>query len=115
MEIKMDPVEVLEKKYTITLDDGTKIQNIRLNGSTFVSNEEIKSNVFERKLETVTVSDGENEWEYKNVKFIQALRTDHSDHREWEFVLIEMTPQEIENRKLRADVDFLSMMIDVNI
>lgn len=46
--------------YKITLDDGTVLDNLRLNGSNFISNEPVSSSTFEGKLSSVIIDDGEN-------------------------------------------------------
>lgn len=45
--------------YTITLSDGTTLNNIELNGSTFIAPRRYTAADFEGKLSTVTFSDGE--------------------------------------------------------
>ena len=57
--------------YTLTLADGTKIENLTMNGTNFVSEIEIDESVFENNLDTMIVSDGETEETWKNVEFIQ--------------------------------------------
>ena len=45
--------------YTITLADGTKIDNLELNGNNFISDTIINDEVFCNNLDTVIISDGE--------------------------------------------------------
>lgn len=60
--------------YTITLADGTKLKNLDMNGSNYVSKEKVDESIFtDANLATVTVSDGETETTYTNVVFIQQM------------------------------------------
>ena len=45
----------MEKSWKITLSDGTTIENLRLNGNNFVSETEIKKEMFDGKLLKVTI------------------------------------------------------------
>ena len=60
----------MEKSWKITLSDGTTIENLRLNGNNFVSETEIKKEMFDGKLLKVTIEgieDGKKVVnEYKN-------------------------------------------------
>ncbi len=98
-----------EKLYTITLEDGTIIGDLRLNGTNFVSKTEITSDMFDGKLSTVTFSDGEVEDVHHNMELVQITK----EGDEWWFVLIDIPENELKMDKLRADVDFLSMMANL--
>lgn len=100
-----------EKIYTITLEDGTIIDNLGLNGNNFISKTEIIPEIFERNLGVVYINDGEINEEHKNMDLVQITRMGE----EWWFILRDIPENEIENAKLRADVDFLAMMTDVEI
>lgn len=45
--------------YTITLNDGTKLENLELNGNNYIAEGAIEDSVFEGNLDTVVISDGE--------------------------------------------------------
>lgn len=45
--------------YTITLNDGTKLENLELNGNNYIAEGVIEDSVFEGNLDTVVISDGE--------------------------------------------------------
>ena len=47
----------MDKKYTITLNDGTKIENLRLNGNNFISAAPVTKNMFDGNCSEVTISD----------------------------------------------------------
>ena len=44
--------------YTITLADGTKLENLVLNGNNYISDNVIDDSVFDNNLSTVKISDG---------------------------------------------------------
>ena len=46
----------MEKKLTMTLSDGTKLKNLTLNGTNYVSQTKLTEADFAGKLRTVTVS-----------------------------------------------------------
>lgn len=59
--------------YTITLTDGTKLKNLDMNGTNYVSKEKVDETIFENNLSTMTVSDGETEITYTDMVFIQQM------------------------------------------
>lgn len=100
-----------EKIYTITLKDGTQIENLRMNGNNFISQEQINPEIFDGNLEKVTINDGENDEVHENMGLVQV--TQMGD--EYWFVLRDIPASEIANEKLRSDLDYLAMMADVEI
>ena len=100
-----------EKIYTITLRDGTQIENLRMNGNNFISQEQINPEIFDGNLEKVTINDGENDEVHENMGLVQV--TQMGD--EYWFVLRDIPASEIANEKLRSDLDYLAMMADVEI
>lgn len=100
-----------EKIYTITLKDGTQIENLRVNGNNFISQEQINPEIFDGNLGEVTINDGENDEVHENMGLVQV--TQMGD--EYWFVLRDIPASEIANEKLRSDLDYLAMMTDVEI
>lgn len=82
--------------YTVTLSDGTKIENLSMNGNNFVSNDRITEAMFENKLSRVTVNDGENETTYEKMVLVQV--TQMGD--EYWFILRERTTEEIAEQEI---------------
>lgn len=76
--------------YTITLQDGTKLENLELNGNNYIADGIISDAVFADNLKTVTISDGETTDTYTDMKLV-ANRV--WDGKSW-FVLAEKTVQE---------------------
>lgn len=62
--------------YEITLNDGTKLSNLVLNGNNFIAPGEIADSVFEGNLGTVTVSDGEKEEAYADMVLLSNIVRD---------------------------------------
>lgn len=100
-----------EKNYTITLEDRTKIENLRLNGNNFISQEQINPEIFDGNLGEVTINDGENNEVHENMGLVQVTQMGE----EYWFVLRDIPASEIANAKLRSDLDYLAMMADVEI
>lgn len=100
-----------EKIYTITLEDGTQIENLRMNGNNFISQEQINPEIFDGNLGEVTINDGENDELHENMGLVQV--TQMGD--EYWFVLRDIPASEIANKKLRSDLDYLAMMADAEI
>lgn len=76
--------------YTITLHDGTKLENLELNGNNFIAEGVIEDSVFADNLATVSITDGETTENYTDMVLV-INRVDGG--RSW-FVLREKTEQE---------------------
>lgn len=100
-----------EKIYKITLADGTVIENLRLNGNNYISDNEITADMFLGNLSKVTINDGEKDTVYKNMDLVQIVKYDD----EYWFILRTMTKRELQELKNRADIDYIAMMTEVEI
>lgn len=98
-----------EKIYTITLEDGTQIENLRMNGNNFISQDQIDPEIFDGNLGEVTINDGEKDEVHKNMALVQVTQMGN----EYWFVLRDVPQSEIEAAKLRSDVDYLGMMSNI--
>lgn len=98
-----------EKIYTITLEDGTLLEDLRLNGNNFISDKKIDASVFDGRLGRVIINDGESDEIHTNMALVQV---DKMGDEYW-FVLRDVSAEEIANAKLRADLDYLAMMTDI--
>ena len=105
----------MEKSWKITLSDGTTIENLRLNGNNFVSETEIKKEMFDGKLLKVTIEgieDGKKVVnEYKNMELVQIVHYEDGYY----FVLRELSEQELKDIKIQGNLDYLAMMVDVDL
>lgn len=76
--------------YTITLHDGTKLENLELNGNNFIAEGVIEDSVFTDNLATVVITDGTTTDSYTDMALV-INRVENG--RSW-FVLREKTEQE---------------------
>jgi hypothetical protein len=96
----------------LTLADGTTIENLRLNGNNFVSEEKIDESIFEDNLTHVTAtnSNGDVEYEFNNAELVQQVHYDDG----WYFVLRELSAAELRELAIDAKIDYIAMMTDVD-
>lgn len=94
--------------YTITLADGTKIDNLELNGNNFVSQLEIIENTFVGNLDIVTISDGKTEKVMHNAELVQIAH--YADG--WYFILREIPENERAAMRVESQVIYTAMMTD---
>ena len=86
--------------YRITLEDGTVLDNLELNGNNYISETLIDDNVFEDNLATVEIYDGETTQVYENMKLIA---NQVFEGKSW-FIVEQKTPQDIEKEKLEKEL-----------
>lgn len=97
--------------WTITLSDGTKITDLEVNGTNFVSKTKINESIFKGNLDTVTISNGESEVEYTDLIFIQQM--------EWEdgtfyIAFTEKTASDF-NDELMIDMDYRLTLLELGV
>jgi hypothetical protein len=92
-----------KKLYTITLSDGSVIENLRLNGDNYISSKILSSDMFAGNCSTVSISSEDGEEIHSNMELIHL--TKYGD--EYWFALRERTEAEIRERTLTALVDSL--------
>ena len=98
------------KKLTMTLSNGNVIKDLILNGNNYVSNTEVTEKVFSGKISPIRISDGVKEEVLENMEFIRIANWEDK----WWILIQEKLPiSETEN--LRADLEYLSMMCDVEL
>lgn len=101
----------MEFNHKIVLANGQEISNLGLNGNNFVSLSPISENIFEDNLSPVTIyADGISEV-HENMELVQITRVG-AEH--W-FILRDITQKELDEIRLRADVDFIAMMTDIEL
>lgn len=92
--------------YSVTLSDGTKLDNLALNGNNFVSSAKLTEDDFKNKLSKVTITDDDGKAkEYTDMVLIQV--TQMGDET-W-FILGEKAQDDVS--ELRAAVATLTNMI----
>lgn len=93
--------------HTITLSDGSRIENLKMNGNNFISPRELKKEAFEGKLSTVTIEDGESEVVYEDMELMALQQYDDG----WYFVLTQKSPAEKAREKYAKDITDLQEAI----
>ena len=86
--------------YTVTLQDGTVLDNLTLNGNNYISETLIDDATFDNNLDTVTINDGETTQTYTNMKLVA---NQVFDGKSW-FILAEKSPQDIEKERLEKEL-----------
>lgn len=76
--------------YTMTLSDGTKLENLELNGNNWISSSKLTKTDFEGKLVKVSATDGEHTYDFNNAVLVQIVE---QDNKYW-FILREKTREE---------------------
>lgn len=100
-----------EKTYRITLADGTVLDNLTMNGNNFISEEAVDASIFDRMCSPVVISDGTNEEIHENMDLVQVTTV---NEKSW-FVLRDIPQKELEQAKLKSDVEYIAMMCDVEL
>lgn len=101
----------MDKTYTITLSDGTVIDNLTLNGNNFISETEITEDMFSGKLKTVTISDGESTETHTNMALVQVIQYEGA----YWFILRDMSKDELLTLEMQGNIDYIAMMADIEL
>lgn len=83
--------------YTIKLSNGTRLENLVLNGNNFISETIIPDSAFEGGLDTVIISDGQTEKSYSDM-FLMNNRIE--DGKTW-FIFAEKTEEQKKEEAIR--------------
>lgn len=97
--------------YTITLADGTVLENLRLNGNNFISAAQLTQDVFQDNLSPVIISNGETEERHENMALVHL--TAYKGER-W-FTIRDLSPEELWKLKMEANMEYIAMMGDVEL
>ncbi len=100
------------KTYTITLADGTVLDNLKLNGNNFISNTAINADIFNENCSPIIVSDGVNSETHNYMEFVQV--TEQEPGKYW-FVLRELSASELARIKMQSDIDYVAMMAGIEL
>lgn len=93
----------------IILNNGNTVENLTLNGNNYISDDILSDDAFADGLSIVTVVDGDNSTEYKNMKLIQNIVI---DGKSW-FILAEKTEEEVLKERLKSTEDALMILMDL--
>lgn len=95
--------------YTITLHNGTILENLELNGNNFIAEGIVEDSVFTNNLATVSITDGTNIYNYKNMDLV-VNRVEKG--RSW-FVLREKSEQELKDEAREKELTELRQALAV--
>lgn len=99
------------KKYSVTLSDGTVIDNLTLNGNNYISSVEIDPAIFDYNCSPVVISDGVNNETHSVMELVQVTKQG-SDF--W-FVLRDISETELAQMKMQSDIEYIAMMAGVEL
>lgn len=99
-----------DKIYKITLADGTIIPNLSLNGNNFVSKKRVSTAMFANNMSEVIINDGDHDEVHKNMDLVQISKMGS----EYWFVLRDKTELEKWQEQVEANLDYISMMADID-
>ena len=91
----------------LKLDNGKVIDNLRMNGTNFVSETEVDETLFSDIIEEICVIEDGRTYHLHNVEFIQQVKYEDGYY----FVLREMTPDEILRKQLMDSITDVQMAI----
>lgn len=100
------------KTYTITLADGTVLDNLKLNGNNFISNTPINADIFNENCSPVIISDGINSETHNHMELVQL--TEQEPRKYW-FVLREISDSELALIKIQSDIEYVAMMAGIEL
>lgn len=101
-----------EKIYSITLADGTVLGNLRMNGDSFISSQEVDASIFENNCTPVTISDGTSEEVHACMEYMAVANPTDSGY--W-FGLRDVSEKELEQIALRSDLEYIAMMSGIDL
>ena len=93
-----------ERAWKVTLADGTSLGSLKLNGNNFISTTEVTKD----NLTEVTIEGGDTIEKHENMELVQISKMGE----EWWFILRDIPAEELEQMALKAQLDYLSMMVD---
>lgn len=96
--------------YSMTLADGTVIDNLRLNGSVYISSAEVSAEAFIDNCDPVVISDGTETETHPHMALVAIER--HGD-KYW-IMLRDRSSAELDKLKIMADIEYLAMMTDTD-
>lgn len=97
-----------ERAWKITLADGTTLDGLKLNGNNFISTTEVTEELFLDNLSEVTIEGEDSTEKHENMELVQITKMGN----EWWFILRDIPAEELEQLALKAQLDYLAMMID---
>ena len=100
-----------EKTYEITLPNGVKLKNLRLNGNNYIAQGPIDFEIFKGQCHRIEISDGEDVDILENVECVPTLQI---GDEQW-FIFRQVSAEEIAAAKVRSDIEYIALMCDVEL
>ena len=100
-----------DKAYSITLADGTVLDNLRLNGTNYISTKPISKDIFEYNCSPLTISDGE----FVDIHPIAELVHVLCMGEEYWIAFRDISEAELALLRIKSDIEYLAMMSDVEL
>lgn len=113
-----------ERTWTVTLADGTAIENLTLNNgaNTFHSPAEITEDTFDGKLSEVHISASDGDMTgcaypdtLHNAELVQIMQPADTPDDQWAFILREIPADDLFKAKIQAQLDYIAMSADVDL
>lgn len=101
----------MDQFYKLTLSNGREINGLRMNGNNFISATAITADMFEGGLAPVIISGDGTMEVHEHMELVQIAQM----NGEYWFVLRDMSQKELDEIRIRADVDFIAMMSDIEL
>lgn len=103
----------MEKSWKITLSDGTQLKDLKLSGNNYISKTKITEDDFKGKLSKITIENETDKTseELEHVELVQIVYYEDGYY----FVLRQLSADEIDKIKTKADIEYLAMMTDVDL
>ena len=100
-----------DKTYKITLANGSELSDLKLNGNNFISESEITEDMFADNLSPVTINDGDTDDVHDNMALVQISKIGGKNA----FILRDLTAAELKEIKIRADIEYIAMMAEIEL
>ena len=100
-----------DKLYSITLADGTVLNDLRPNGTNYISANPIDAAIFEYNCSPLTISDGEFVDIHAHAELIHVL---HIGEEYW-IAFRDISKAELDLIRIKSDIEYLAMMSDVEL
>lgn len=98
--------------YTITLADGTVLNNLELNGNNYVSKTAIAESTLSKKnLKHIVINDGTKSVDEYDKVLIQLAQYDDEYH----FILANKDPMDGKFEDIESKIDYIAMMAEVEL
>lgn len=100
-----------DKLYSITLADGTVLDNLRRNGTNYISTKPVSPDIFMYNCSPVIVSDGEVNYVHPNAELVHVLCIED----EYWIAFRDISEAELALLRIKSDIEYLAMMSDVEL